>query len=409
LQLENSLVMKRSLLTLCLSLIFFWLGGQNDQLTIRGVITDETTGEKLPYVHVALKGKSYGTITNADGRFSFSIPAALKSEVVLFTFMGYETYTLSLASTKWENQDLKIHLKPAIFELQGIEIKPLDPTEVMQKVAERISENYHLEHYLMKGFYREAVYLLRNYRQELAISEGVLEIAKDKVSKKHLSDEFDKVRIIKGYNQVTARSVWVKDKAYPMPNFTQGAYLPVFLDIIRSDEFMFHGNLLKYYQFSSLGRDHYAGKTMMIIGFGPRGKTKQAYFQGKLYVDLDSYAIVKAEYTLSEAAIDRFHSNQPMLDITNRLYLINYREFEGRWYLQNAHLRNRVYDKDSGQTFEALMDYVATDLEFRRWNRDEEAQSLEINTNFTGMLKPAPEDFFKGFNILGREGKKENN
>ncbi len=401
--------MKHSLLCIGLTVICTFLAAQNAQLVLRGVVTDQSTGEKLPYVHVALKGKSYGTITNADGRFSFNLPFELKNEEVLFTFMGYDTYSLSLAKTDWENQDLKVQLKPAVFELQGVEVTPLDPLEVMQKVAERIPENYPLEHYLMKGFYREAAYLLKDYRQELAISEGVLEISKEKLGKKYLSDEFDRVRIIKGYNQVTAKVVWVKDKAYPMPNFTQGAYLPVFLDIIRSDEFMFHNNLLKHYQFSSLGRDHYAGKTMMIIGFDPKGKTKQAFFQGKLYVDLDSYAIVKAEYTLSDTGTERFHIAQPKIDITKRQYIINYREYEGRWFLQNAHLKNQVFDKESGQTFEAIMDYVATELEFRSWTRQEEAQSVGINTNFTSLLYAAPKDFFKGFNILERESKKENN
>jgi CarboxypepD_reg-like domain len=386
-----------------------WLAAQNAQLTIRGVVTDQSTGENLPYVHVALKGKSYGTITNTDGRFSFSLPIELKQEEVLFTFMGYETFSLSLAKIDGENQEFKIRLKPAVFELQGIEVTPLEPSEVMQKVAERIPENYQLDPYLMKGFYREAAYLRKDYLQELAISEGVLEIAKEKLGKRYLSDEFDKVRIIKGYNQVSAKVIWVNDRAYPMPNFTQGAYLPVFLDIIRSDEFMFHDNLLKHYQFNSLGRDHYAGKTMMVIGFGPKGKTKQAYFQGKLYVDLNSYAIVKAEYTLSQASIERFHIAQPKLDITKRKYIINYREFKGRWYLQDAHLMTQVYDKDSGQTFEAIMDYVATELEFRNWTRAEEAQSVEINTNFTSLLYAAPPDFFKGFNILERAGLKENN
>jgi hypothetical protein len=401
--------MKHSLLCIGLMVICTFLAAQNTQLTIRGVVTDQSTSEKLPYVHVALKGKSYGTITNADGRFSFNLPIELKKDEVLFTFMGYDTYSLSLAKTDWENQELKVQLKPAVFELQGVEVTPLDPLEVMQKVAERIPENYHLEHYLMKGFYREAAYLLKDYRQELAISEGVLEISKEKLGKKYLSDEFDRVRIIKGYNQVTAKVVWVKDKAYPMPNFTQGAYLPVFLDIIRSDEFMFHNNLIKHYQFSSLGRDHYAGKTMMVVGFGPKGKTKQAFFEGKLYVDLDSYAIVKAEYTLSDTGTERFHIAQPKIDITKRQYIINYREYEGRWYLQNAHLKNQVFDKESGQTFEAIMDYVATELEFRSWTLQEEAQSVEINTNFTSLLYAAPQDFFKGFNILERESKKENN
>ena len=71
-------------LILSLSLSIF---GQDR--TITGKVTDATNGEGLPGASVVVKGTTNGTTTDFDGNFSLSISEG--QDVIVISFMGYET------------------------------------------------------------------------------------------------------------------------------------------------------------------------------------------------------------------------------------------------------------------------------------------------------------------------------
>src|SRR5689334_17168451 len=57
--------------------------------TVTGTVVSVTDKSPLPGVTVALKGKSQGTVTDSDGKFTIN---AEPSDVVVFTFIGLETH-----------------------------------------------------------------------------------------------------------------------------------------------------------------------------------------------------------------------------------------------------------------------------------------------------------------------------
>ncbi len=57
-------------------------------ITVTGRVTDENGGA-LPGVNVVLKGSTSGTVTNADGAYSISVPNP--EDVLVFSFIGYIT------------------------------------------------------------------------------------------------------------------------------------------------------------------------------------------------------------------------------------------------------------------------------------------------------------------------------
>lgn len=66
--------------------------------TIKGTVTDATSGSPMPGVTVRVKEvPSVGTITGTDGTFSLEIPAAGKN--LEFSFIGYDTRTLPVSSS----------------------------------------------------------------------------------------------------------------------------------------------------------------------------------------------------------------------------------------------------------------------------------------------------------------------
>ncbi|MFP4366049.1 MAG: SusC/RagA family TonB-linked outer membrane protein [Bacteroidales bacterium] len=57
----------------------------SQDMTITGTVTDEA-GESLPGVSVTVQGTTVGTVTDADGNYSITVPAM--SEVLSFTYVG---------------------------------------------------------------------------------------------------------------------------------------------------------------------------------------------------------------------------------------------------------------------------------------------------------------------------------
>lgn len=67
-------------------------------VTVTGKVTDEK-GEVLPGVSVFIKGTSLGIATDAEGKFSLTVPEADNS-VLIFSFVGMKTYELKISRNK---------------------------------------------------------------------------------------------------------------------------------------------------------------------------------------------------------------------------------------------------------------------------------------------------------------------
>jgi TonB-dependent starch-binding outer membrane protein SusC len=75
-------------------LFLLFTGYVNAQVTIKGTVKEESTGNGLPGASVMIKGTSAGTITDASGNFSIKVDNP-NAELV-FSFIGYLTETVAL-------------------------------------------------------------------------------------------------------------------------------------------------------------------------------------------------------------------------------------------------------------------------------------------------------------------------
>ena len=66
---------------------------QNQGVTVTGTVTSEN-GDPLPGVSVIEKGTSNGTVTDTEGRYSFSVSSA--SATLVFSFIGYANREMPL-------------------------------------------------------------------------------------------------------------------------------------------------------------------------------------------------------------------------------------------------------------------------------------------------------------------------
>ncbi len=98
--------------------ILLMLGIQlNAQLTITGMVLDSTSMEAIPYVNIGIVALAKGTVSDNDG--NYTIEANAKDDIVSFSSIGYETFSIRAAALKKEST---IKLVSKGYEIEMIEV-----------------------------------------------------------------------------------------------------------------------------------------------------------------------------------------------------------------------------------------------------------------------------------------------
>jgi hypothetical protein len=124
--------MKTLSLTALLScLLCFAFAKTNEPLfTLRGIVSDSTTGKPLAYATLVLQNsKTNAAVKNflsgEDGKFEFSLADSL-DYLLIFAFAGYENKTITV--NRGQSADLgTIYLKPAGKELKEVSVVAVKP------------------------------------------------------------------------------------------------------------------------------------------------------------------------------------------------------------------------------------------------------------------------------------------
>ena len=90
-----------------LFLASFELAAQ-DAVRINGLVSDARTGTALEYAHIGIAGSTVGTVSNSLGVFSLIIPQRFSSQQLSVSYIGYETFTIPIASIGEGEQEIKL-------------------------------------------------------------------------------------------------------------------------------------------------------------------------------------------------------------------------------------------------------------------------------------------------------------
>lgn len=89
------------------------------QLTVKGSITDATNNTPLPGVTIAVKGKTKGTATDANGRYSLNGLQA--GDLLVYTLIGYKTIQQDVTG----NGDINVAMQPDVSGLSEVVVTAL--------------------------------------------------------------------------------------------------------------------------------------------------------------------------------------------------------------------------------------------------------------------------------------------
>lgn len=302
-------------------LCLFSLEGQNE-IRIKGLVTDSVSGEPLPYVSIIVKGTTTGAATDLDGRFSLTVPSSASGKMLEVSYLGYSTKQVPLKS----GQSLSIQLAPTGIALNEVVVKPgreryrrRDNPAVafVKNVIERRDANDPRNHdYYSYDRYQKMVFAMNDYKPKkredgktgkfdflvdfidtLDVGTTILPISE----KEHFEtvyyrrDPHSEKRLVKGNKSAGVDEVFSRDG---IQQFLNEAFrevdifrnnIPLFLQRFVSPLSSLGPTFYKYYLMDTLEID---GQKCMDLGFVPFN-SESFGFTGHLYVTLDSTYFVR--------------------------------------------------------------------------------------------------------------------
>ena len=299
--------------------------------TIRGKVVDAETNQPLVFAGIAVQGSNVATVTNLDGEFTLKLTGNETGNLE-FSYVGYKNKVMALDEMKTNGQRNVIGLETAMIPIKEVIVKPLIPEEIMEQVISRFDENYPGIANDMTGFYRETI---RKNRTYISIGEAVVEVFKAP----YQNDlRYDAVRIYKG-----RKSNDVEKMDTVLFKLQGGPTTTLYLDVVKNPETFLTREALSQYDLELSSIAVIDDRTNYVINFFQKPSISTPLYQGRLFVDIETYAVAQAEFSFNlenkELAASMFIRKKPMgMQVTPELtsYLVRFREQDGKWYFTHS-------------------------------------------------------------------------
>ncbi len=386
---------------------------------IRGKILDKETLEAIPFSNILVKNTYIGTCSNNRGEFIFYYPDSLANRDLTISCIGYKTITLKLDSLSKTNIAL-IYLKPEAYKISEITVNQnqLTATDIIKLVIRNMHNNYPRHQYYMEGFLRDKTFNLFD-KKNVRLTETAVEIVKKEFGGENTADRVKIFEIRNSYNYSNLGSTW-KEKLNQML-YGYSKVSPAYV-VLQNHDFIDPSALRKLlkndlYSIKFSGMTIYDDKPVQIIDIKEeyiefmfqRTKTNIFYSLIRLYIDTETYAILKSEYfTVTKFSPEKlegikFHFKQ---DTISNYSVKMYENLQDKYYLKYAGYFGRMHDQpDMGDEktlyfneTELLITKVITNR--REFDRIKHRDLLEKDTPLWNMKYVYDPSFWKNYNIL---------
>ncbi len=317
-------------------------------LTITGKIVDGNNNKPLVFASVSLVNNRISNVSNGEGFFSVKLPISSIKDTVKFSFIGYETKMFLVKDLKNTENNIIIRLHPIVFTIPEAIVTPNDAESIVLKSISRIEENYPLTNMQMTAFYREMIKKGGNY---VTLTEAALDINKSSYGN-HLADQ---ASIYKGRGSVDWQridTIFVKFRGGINASFDLDIAKYPFMGVLAED-------IHKSYNFSLDRPTFIDGKEHYVIDFSQKEGLSEFLYNGKLYIEKESFAITRAEYSLNigkreKEAATLFIKKKPRelrAEMKYASYLIQYKEYQGKYVFDYTRTELKFDAKWSGKLF----------------------------------------------------------
>ncbi len=299
-------------------------------IKLNGTVIDKKSGDPLPYVNIVVKNRPVGTITNSDGNYIFNLPHHLMEDTLVFSFLGYDREYYAVKALVEEFKT--ITLNPLSIRLKEIKVTYTDPNEIVIRAIDNIPKNYNNEEVLMDAFFREVIKVDNRYS---GVSEAVMQVLKtpNNVLKN------DKIRIVRG-----RKSPFIEPHRRVNFRLMGGPYNIMNIDVIKNRPTFLSKNLMSLYNYKLDNIVFFSDRPTYVIKFTSAVfSSLYPLFDGTVYIDSYSYAIVKASFKMTRYSMHELRASF-IKKVSPKLrakpvyveYNVSYIPVKGKWYLNTA-------------------------------------------------------------------------
>lgn len=366
---------------------------------ISGIITDEETGEPLPFATIGFMSQPKGTVTNRNGEFGLSVPPELINDTIAVSFLGYSGRKIPVKQAA--GSFLKISMKREYYSIPEIIIRNQIPQEIINKSRKAIQRNYGETPAMMTAFYREGIFR----KSELqTYSEAVIRIFKSAYSGSLLGDQMKVYKSRKIENVSVTDTLAIRLKA--------GLSTCLDLDGVRNTFDFIDPPFMQDYNYRLTDIVNYDNESAYAIEFSQKENAVLPLFEGTIYINTNDFGICKADFRISPSQISKIKESF----ITSSSggfttwpvsvnYSVSYRKVNGRYYLNhvrgdlvfNSKQRKKLFSTQFKVFFELAI--TGADLKnVKRFERDELAPVHSIFSKTINSYDPAfwgSQDFLK--------------
>jgi hypothetical protein len=373
----------------------------------KGKIISDVTGKSLEFASILLSGTNIATVSNSEGEFSLKVPVDQQDKNVLISYLGYANREVPLAQLKTGKTEIR--MAESIERLPEVSISTKDPEAIVKEAARKIKINYTSDPLIMTAFYRESISKGKKYA---SLSEAVVEIYKEP----YASGSEDVARLFKA-----RKSTDYKRLDTLVLKLQGGPYNTIKFDVAKNRELILDDEAFKNYSFSYASLTSLNNRPTHVISFRQLPSIEEPLFYGKLFIDVQTYAITKVDISLNleneVLASKYFVKKKPInADVApiKANYQVDYRESNGKWFQSYSRLelgfKVNWKKKLFNSNYDIIIEMAVTD-----WKKNDENISLKnsekLRTNViltdkaSGFADP---DFWGEYNIIEPEKSIEN-
>lgn len=402
------LILTKLFLPLLFTLVTLNSAAQDFQV-ISGQLKDQKTGKGIPYANIGIPERGIGTTSNDDGKFTFKVPEYYSSSTLIVSVIGYKTFKNPV---KQFTSPVIIELEPTSYTLAEIEIIDEAGVEnIIKKAVQRIPDNYPSQARNALGFYRES--RTDSMDQHIYLAEGVLNIYKTS----YTNSKEGMVSLVQG------RKINLKN---PLDTIIRGGFSSGHMaahrfDFVKNREDFINEDFFPAYKYWIENITTYNGRQVYVIGFDKdpsgkglkrqkvgrtsiinrifgRSKSKllDARLKGKVYIEKDSYAFIRAEFEVTKQGLKRYE-DYPLYsgNWSSNTYIVNYQQVEGKWYFSDA---LREGGRRTGGTYSN--EIKITEIDTKKGQPLPYLDRLDRGEEFVDMTGRYDEHFWKSYNTV---------
>lgn len=367
-------------------------------IIFRGKVTDREEKDPLPYSNIFVFRKNMGTVSNNDGEFILKVPESMSRDTIVVSCLGYrqQLFPINLLADK----EYAISLEPNSVQLKEIKVTVVNPEEIVSRILSKIPINYSSETEVMSSFYRE---VLKQDDKYIDVAEALMEIRKASYDNPFSQD---KVKVIRG-----RKSESVKPFQFVDFKIQGGPYYITKLDVMKTLDSFLDPESRDMYKYSMEGIIDIDNRATYLLYFKPKEKSEDANYEGKLYVDMSSLALVRAEFNLSKAGLkfarEALIKKKPKdfyvrpFDVE---YKVSYRRAGNKWHLSTAQasIKFRVRSKQDrvNSVFHSESELLITDFRPDDKNRFKRDELFNSNDIFTDVVTTYDDGFWGDYNTI---------